>query len=161
MAKPKKVVKKESVKDRRMSLWDHIKHIYEIQDVDYYEKLSDSDRRSYEPYMINRFISMNPDWIEVIDYIQKFYNIDNKLHYRLLIEFIPKGRYYIPYIKGSPSKYTKELISLISNHYEVKLSEAEEYITIICYAKDGIDEIKRICSMYGKTKKEIDEMCEM
>ena len=36
------------------------------------DSLSELDRKSFSPYMINRFLSMNMDFVELINEFQKF-----------------------------------------------------------------------------------------
>ena len=47
-------------------LFDHIKAITQYQDPKYFDKLDDEDLKSWSNYMIHRFLSMNPDWIDLI-----------------------------------------------------------------------------------------------
>ena len=52
-------------KSGNKSLFDHITHITQIQDPKYWDKLEEGDKKTWSNYMIHRFLSMNPDWIEV------------------------------------------------------------------------------------------------
>ena len=50
--------------------------------------------------MIHRFLSMNPDWIEVLSEIQPYtQTLEPKQLYLSLIGIIPKGRYYLKIYK--------------------------------------------------------------
>lgn len=163
MAKPKKEKKpKEDGGIKTKSLWDHMKHIYEVQDPNYYVNLSESDKKSFSVYMVNRFLSMNSDWIENIDYLQRFLSIDAGLYYRLVISIIPKGKYYFPYIKSvsDSSKYTTSLIKLFSDHFEVSSREARVYLDIINMYPDGRNQVLKICKLYGLEEATVKEMCE-
>ena len=83
------------------SLFDHIKAITSEQDPKYWDKLDESDRKTWSNYMVHRFLSMNPDWIEVLSEIQPYtQTLEPKQLYLALIGLLPKGKYYLKYIKG-------------------------------------------------------------
>jgi hypothetical protein len=54
------------------TLFDHIKAITTEQRIDYWETLEEGDKKTWSNYMIHRFLSMNPDWIEVLSEIQPY-----------------------------------------------------------------------------------------
>ena len=45
-------------------LFDHINAITTIQDPKYFDKLTDEDLKTWSNFMINRFLSMKPEWVE-------------------------------------------------------------------------------------------------
>ena len=47
-------------------LFDHINAITTIQDPKYFDKLSEEDFKTWSNFMINRFLSMKPEWVELI-----------------------------------------------------------------------------------------------
>ena len=61
---------------------------------------TESDWKSYNPYMMNRWLSMNKEFTGVIDYIQKYYSLSKQLHYKLLFDLLPKKKVFIRYIKS-------------------------------------------------------------
>ena len=80
------------------TLFDHIKAVTQFQDPNYWDKLDDGDKRTWSNYMIHRFLSMNPDWIEVLSEIQPYTQVlEPKQLYLSLIGIIPKGRYFLKY----------------------------------------------------------------
>ena len=44
-------------------LFDHINAITTIQDPKYFDKLGDEDLKTWSNFMINRFLSMKPEWL--------------------------------------------------------------------------------------------------
>jgi hypothetical protein len=121
-----------------------------------WEDLTESDQKSFSPYLINRWLSMSPQLIEIVDMFQH-YTIGplSKEHvYKLYYDILPKGKFFTKYIKGKKSdKYNKELISFLAKHYQISKSESEEYIPLL-----SKDEISAICKKYGKTNKEIKQL---
>ena len=51
-------------------LFDHIRMITDEQDPNYFDKLSEEDLKSWSNFMINRFLSMNEEYCEVVNLIQ-------------------------------------------------------------------------------------------
>ena len=66
----KKDGKKSLVK--RKSLFDHINQITATQNPNYWDEISDEDKKSWSNYMVNRFLSMNSDWMELVNELQKY-----------------------------------------------------------------------------------------
>jgi len=142
------------------TLFDHIKAITTEQRIDYWETLDDGDKRTWSNYMIHRFLSMNPDWIEVLSEIQPYTQVlEPKNLYLALIGLIPKGRYYLKYTKGKKdNKYESWLIDLIKQDFVCSIKEAEEYCEILYSTREGRENIKYICEQYGVEKKQITKL---
>ena len=142
------------------SLFDHIKAITSEQDPKYWDKLEESDRKSWSNYMIHRFLSMNPDWVEVLSEIQPYtQTLEPKQLYLALIGILPKGRYYLKYTKGkNDTKYESWLIDLIKQDFLCSKKEAEEYVEILYSTREGRENIKYICERYGIEKKQITKL---
>ena len=133
------------------TLFDHLANITWKKKP--WSELSETDQKSFSPYLINRWLSMNINYIELVDMFQQ-YTIGplNKKHvYQLYFDFLPKQKSFNKYIKGKKQdKYNKELVKLIANHYQVAKIEAEEYISLLEQS-----EISSLLKKYGKTDKEI------
>jgi hypothetical protein len=139
------------------TLFDHLKQITEVQDPKYWDKLDESDKKTFSNYMIQRFLSMNPDFIETIAELQPYTQLlEPKYMYLVYIGLLPKGRSYNRYIKGkSDGKYEKWLIDLIKVEYQSSLVEAEDYCEILYGTKEGREQIQYICEKYGTDPKNI------
>jgi len=117
-----------------------------------WSNLNESSQKSFSPYLINRWLSMNPDLIEIVDMFQQYTigPLSKKHVYQLYLDFLPKAKMFSKYIKGKKvNKYNKELVKFIASHFEVRKDEAEEYISLL-----GKDEIIPLLKKYGKTEKE-------
>ena len=137
------------------TLFDHIKAVTQFQDPKYWDKLEESDKKTWSNYMIHRFLSMNPDWIETISEIQPFtQTLEPKQLYQLLIGLLPKGRYYLKYTKGKKeTKYESFLLELIKQDFQCSSSEALDYCEILYATREGRENIKYLCEKYGVDKK--------
>ncbi len=134
-----------------------------ISDVSYKKTSADSytesDWKSYSPYMVNRWVSMNPAAIELSNLIQKHYSIDKKIHYKFYSDVLPKQKLYMKYVKGAKGiKYDPELINIVCKHYEVSKSEIKSYLDLIFSKKLCILELKEILMKYGHNDKAIKKL---
>ena len=80
------------------TIFQHIANVTHIKaDPDTY---SESDWKSYNPYMMNRWLSMYKHYTGILDDVQKYYSLPKKLHYKMLSNLLPKQKVFIRYIKG-------------------------------------------------------------
>jgi succinate dehydrogenase flavin-adding protein (antitoxin of CptAB toxin-antitoxin module) len=157
----KKPKKKNSLGPKKKILFDHIGHIREKQTPNYFETLTDVDKRTFVNYMINRFLSMDYDLVEVVDQLQKHsVGLKPRDYYRVLIEVVPRGRSFHKYIKSTKSSDNDvELVEFIASHFEVSEKEADEYINLFKLTDSGVSELRELCAKYGKEPKEVDKLC--
>lgn len=123
------------------TIFDHIKNIT-IQKGEY---LGDE---GWNNWMINRFLSMKEEYVELVNIVQKHtWRISGKDLYNLYKEIIPKEYVFLKYIKSKKSKveYNKDEIDVIKEYFEISEKEAKEYIDML--DQEYIDKIK---SIYGK-----------
>ena len=141
-------------------LFDHLNAITSEQDPNYFDKLSEEDLKSWSNFMVNRFLSMKPEWVELIATLLPLsQTLSPKEMYSLYINIIPKGKYFLKYIKGkSEDKYERFLIDLIKKEFLVSEIQAIEYIEILYSIREGRENIKYICEKYGIEKKEITKL---
>ena len=57
---------------KKKSLFDHIKQITDVQSPNYWDDISDDDKKSWSNYMVNRFLSMKMDWVELVNEVQRY-----------------------------------------------------------------------------------------
>ena len=115
--------------------------------------LDGASQKSFSPYLINRWLSMNPDYIEIVDMFQQYTigPLSKKHVYQLYLDFLPKAKMFAKYIKGKKmNKYNKSLVKIVANHYQVSYLEAEQYIEFM-----GKVEMTELLKKYGKQEKEI------
>lgn len=142
------------------TLFDHINAITQDKNPKYWDTLEDADKKTWSNYMILRFLSMKPEWIELIADIQPYIQeAPPKAMYLALIDLIPKTRAFLKYMKpATADKYEGWLIELVGKKYEVSLAEAEEYVHILYQTNNGKKHIKEICEMYGTDPKQITKL---
>jgi hypothetical protein len=126
-----------------MELFDYLKSLTERnEDLDFD---NEEIRKGYQPYMINRFVSMVEVFIPIVNEINK-YDVPKNIHYKYLYSIIPKRKQFFNYIKKKKDLTNQEKI-VIANYFEVGLKEAEKYIDLL--EESQIKEILEIYR-YGK-----------
>ena len=136
------------------TLFDHLSGL--TYDKVSWESLTEADRKSFSAFMINRWLSMNLNFIEIVNEFQQYTigQLDPREVYKLYLEFLPKQKQFNKYIKGKKEdRYNPALVDLISKHFLVSLDEASEYIDM--YQNTSINTLKEIIKKYGKTDKEV------
>jgi len=134
-----------------MQIFDWLKQItYEKQSWD---SFTEEDKASFNPYMIHRFLSMNPEYIEFVNLIQTIPYTEKEKIYKLYLYMIPKKNMFLKYIKSNRTKTKEELLQHIASHYECSLREAYEY-----YHMHHSDTIKNILKKRGVDDKEIKKL---
>ena len=140
------------------SLFDHITHITSKQTKNYWENLTDADRKTWSNYMVHRFLAMNMNWTDLVNEIQK-YKLEPKDLYRLYTEILPKGKQWLRYTKGKKTmKYQRWLLEIVAKYYESSLNEAHDYLEIYYSTEQGKAELKSILQKYGVEPKEIKKL---
>ncbi len=143
---------------KKKSLFDHINQITAVQNPNYWEDISDEDKKSWSNYMTHRFLSMKMEWIELVNELQK-YNLQPKELYKLYTNVLPKGKQWLKYIKGrSDMNYPNWLINIIANHEEVSKKEAYDMIEMYMLTEGGMLELGEICRKWGIEEKKIEEL---
>lgn len=143
----------------RKSLFDHINQIVAVQNPNYWEEISDEDKKSFSAYMVHRFLSMKLDWIEVVNELQKYSNLKSKEIYKLYTNILPKGKQWLKYIKRrTKMEYPEWLINVIRNHLEYSRSEAIEAIGLYMLTEGGMLELREILEKWGIEEKKIKDL---
>ena len=126
----------------------------------YFSRLDDNDKRSWSSYMINRFLSMNPHYIELVDYFQRYSSIlEPNEYFKLLASSLPRKKTYNKYIKADKEdKYEEWLITIVSEYYRCSKKEAIDNIDLLFLSENGINEIQNICEMNGINQKDIKKL---
>jgi hypothetical protein len=99
--------------------------------------------------MVNKIVSMNPNYIELVAEIQEYQMPKQKL-YEFYCKTLPKQKYFNKYQKPSKQQYSKEVINLLTLYYQISSREVLDYCNILTQ-----QDIKDILLQLGKDEKEI------
>jgi len=142
-------------------VFDHVKHIRQVQDPNYYNNLSDEDRKSFNHFMIVRALSMDAQLVELMAQLyQVFDKIPSAQFYQLLIALVPKSNRFYPWIKSKSMKHSKDLVTLVAKRFLVSKHQANEYINILLRSDNGQIELVNICKAFGLEDKEVELLFE-
>ena len=133
------------------NIFDWLKHINQFKTP--VEKFTDKDWDVFNAYMIHRFMSMNKDFIEVVNYVQEYPPQEKQAIYQIYKEFIPKNNKWNKYIKSKNKEPNKDLVINLKNYFQCSAKEAKEYLDIL----ENTD-VDRILSSIGLEKKEIKQL---
>lgn len=142
------------------TLFDHLRAITTDKDLNYWETLSDSEKKTYNRYMIHRFLSMNYNNIQLIaEFLKYTQELPPDVLYKYMATMIPKDRTFLKYIKGKKQeKYAEWMVTLVKKWYECSMREAYDNVDMMYQTKLGRDNIKKICEAYGSDPKEIQKL---
>ena len=142
-------------KIKRKNLFDHISAITSQQRSNYWDDISDEDKKSWSNYMVNRFLSMKMEWIELVNEVQK-YPLKPKELYKVYTDILPKKRQWLKYIKGDKEmKYPKWVYEIVAKHLQISSREASDAVDMYELSHGGQAELIDILIKYGRTVEEI------
>ena len=93
--------------------------------------ISDESWDTWNSYMVHRYVSMNQDYVDIANLVQKINPQNKKQIYSIYKEMIPKRKMWLKYIKNEAKKEQKELEEYIAKYFDCSLGEAEYYIDIL------------------------------
>ena len=123
----------------------------------HWNEFSEDEQKKFSPFIINRWLSMDSEFIEIVNVFQKYAigTLEPREVYKWYCDVLPKGKRFNKYIKGKrEKKYDKELVNIITNHFECSKLQVQEYLELI-----DREELKSILEMYGLDKKTIKRLC--
>jgi len=132
------------------TIFQHLSGIKEKKES--WASLSDMDKKSFSPFIINRWLSMNLDLLPIVNILQKYTIgfLSARDVYKVYLDFLPKKKTFDKYIKGSKSsKYNKDVLEYLSKWYGVSQREVTDYLEIL-----SKDDVINILTKYGLTEKE-------
>ena len=86
---------------------------------------------SWNSYMIHRYLSMDINYIDIVNYVQKINPQYKKQIYSIYREMIPKQKVWLKYVKSKTPKKNTELVDYVAKYFECSLGEADHYIDIL------------------------------
>ena len=134
-----------------MTIFDWINQI--LVKKTHWNGFTEDEQKKFSPFIINRWLSMDKDFIEIVNYFQKYSigTLESREVYKWYCDILPKGKRFNKYIKGKKDKkYNTELIDIMVTHFECSKSQVKDYLDLI--AKD---ELIQILEKYGMNEKTI------
>ena len=138
-----------------MTIFDWINQI--LVKKTHWNEFTEDEQKKFSPFIINRWLSMDKDFLEIVNYFQKYSigTLEPREVYRWYCDILPKGKRFNKYIKGKKDKkYDKELLDIIIKHFECSNIQARENLELI-----NKNDLIQILQMYGTDKKTIKRLC--
>jgi len=122
-------MKNTTTKSKSFSIFDWIKAIIDTKPS--WETFKSEQQKQFNNYMIHRFLSMNPKYIEIVNYVQGLNIQDSKKLYEVYCFMIPQSKNtYSAYIKSNTKNALPETAQHVAEYFECSVNEAEEYISL-------------------------------
>ena len=136
---------------KKKGLFDHINAITTVQNQNYWEELSEENKKTYSTYMVNRFLSMKIEWIDFVNDVQKYWDvIKDREHYKLFSDVLPRGRQFLKYTKKENEMALPHwFVNIMTKHYECSTTEVKGYIDTLLLTEQGMLEIREVLTKYG------------
>ena len=140
---------------KKKSLFDHVNQVTSVQNPNYWDEISDEDKKSWSNYMINRFLSMKSEWIDLVNEVQKC-PLEPKELYKVYTSILPKKKQWLRYIKGDKKmKYPIWVYEIVSKHLQCSMREAGDAVEMYDISMGGQAELADILFKYGVEEKEV------
>ena len=117
------------------------------------DTFTNQDWDIWNSYMVHRFLSMNPDYIELVNEVQSLPPSNKKQIYSIYREYIPKNNKWSKYVKSSSKEFDKDLVLQLKKHFNVSAREIKDYLKIL-----DKKEVQSILSKQGLEEKEIKKL---
>jgi len=119
----------------------------------HWNEFTEDEQKKFSPFIINRWLSMDKDFIEIVNVFQKYAigTLEPKEVYKWYCDVLPRGKRFNKYIKGKKlKKYDDWLIKLLCKYFECSKLQVIEYFDLI-----NKEELKQILEMYAIDEKQI------
>ena len=134
-----------------MTIFDWINQI--LVKKTHWNEFTEDEQKKFSPFIINRWLSMDKDFLEIVNYFQKYSigTLEPREVYKWYCDMLPKGKRFNKYIKGKKDKkYNTELIDIMVTHFECSKSQVKDYLELIPNS-----ELMEILEKYGMNEKTI------
>ena len=114
-----------------MTIFDWVNNI--LVHKKHWNDFTIDEQKKFSPFIINRWLSMDNEFIEIVNYFQKYAigTLEPREVYKWYCDVLPKGKRFNKYIKGKKDKsYDKEVIETIKNHFESSTLETKKYLEL-------------------------------
>ena len=125
-----------------MNPFDHIKNLHTKQRS--WDDFNDEEKKSFNIYIINKALSMNPNYLDIVNMVQRYTNnmLNPKEVFNLYFNLLPNKFRFYKWIKGTKDK-NKEKYQILAQHFKCSSREAKDYMELL-----DKKEINRILKLY-------------
>ena len=117
------------------------------------DSFTNQDWDVWNSYMVHRFLSMNPDYVELVNETQVLPPTNKKQIYSIYREYIPKNNKWSKYVKSNIKEPDKDLTLQLKKYFNVSVREVKDYLKIL-----DKKQVQNILSKQGLEEKEIKKL---
>ena len=125
-----------------MNPFDHIKNLHTKQRS--WDDFNDEEKKSFNIFIINKALSMNPNYLDIVNMVQRYTNnmLNPKEVFNLYFNLLPNKFRFYKWIKGAKDK-NKEKYQVLAKYFECSSREAKDYIELL-----DKKEVNKILKLY-------------
>ena len=116
-----------------MNPFDHIKNLHTKKRC--WEDFNDEEKKSFNVFIINKALSMNSNYLNIVNMVQNFTGLNQILSqkevFNLYFNLLPNKFRFYKWIKGEKTKKEKEKAEYLAMHFKVSTREAYDYLKIL------------------------------
>ena len=116
-----------------MNPFDHIKNLHTKKR--HWEDFNDEEKKSFNVFIINKALSMNPSYLGIVNMIQNFTGLNQILSqkevFNIYFNLLPSKFRFYKWIKGEKTKKDKEKAKYLAIHFKISIREAYDYLKIL------------------------------
>ena len=116
-----------------MNPFDHIKNLHTKKRR--WEDFNDEEKKSFNVFIINKGLSMNPNYLGIVNMVQNFTGlnqiISSKEVFNIYFNLLPNNFRFYKWIKGEKTKKDKEKAEYLAMHFKVSTREAYDYLQLL------------------------------
>ena len=116
-----------------MNPFDHIKNLHTKKRR--WEDFNDEEKKSFNVFIINKALSMNPNYLGIVNMVQNFTGLNQILSqkevFNIYFNLLPNKFRFYKWIKGEKTKKDKDKAEYLAMHFKVSTREAYDYLKIL------------------------------
>ena len=116
-----------------MNPFDHIKNLHTKKRR--WEDFNDEEKKSFNVFIINKGLSMNPNYLGIVNMVQNFTGLNQiispKEVFNIYFNLLPSNFRFYKWIKGEKTKKDREKAEYLAMHFKVSTREAYDYLGIL------------------------------
>ena len=140
-----------TTKTKRFNIFDWLKEITLKKSE--WSSFTEEQKDEFNVYMINRFLSQNEYYIDIVNVVQRIPYTEKEKIYNVYKSLIPKRNVFLKYVKSSTPTYPQKLLEYLASYIECSQVEAGEYIPLL-----SKDNVKNALIFLNIVKKEITKL---
>ena len=116
-----------------MNPFDHIKNLHTKKRR--WDDFNDEEKKSFNVFIINKALSMNPNYLGIVNMIQNYTGLNQILSpkevFNLYYSLLPTKFRFYKWIKGEKTKKDKDKAEYLAIHFKISTREAYDYLKIL------------------------------